>query len=176
MCLDLLTILFMKKHEGRARPAAEGSAWSRQSARWQPFSETVQTALLPFVDTQRLLVRRANTTVEEVAHGALFRSWSRLRRWLEENAEALPLMGKVVRQPLATRELAGHADSVIDAVFSPRGDHIHTASLDNTVRVWQSDGRAVRKRRKSSPVVLRHPSAVNDASFSPGGERIVSGS
>jgi hypothetical protein len=50
----------------------------------------VRTALLPFVESQRLLLPRANNTVE-VAHEALFRSWSRLRGWLEENAEAFHL-------------------------------------------------------------------------------------
>jgi hypothetical protein len=77
-----------------ARPAAEGSGWSRQTVRWQQFSETVQTALLPFVDAQRLLVRRANNTVE-VAHEALFRSWTRLKGWLDENAEGLHLLREI---------------------------------------------------------------------------------
>lgn len=34
--------------------------------------------------------------------------------------------------------LTGHTDDVVDAVFDPAGDRVATASLDGTVRVWDS--------------------------------------
>jgi hypothetical protein len=70
-----------------ARPATEGSGWARQPASWDQFSEKVRPALGSFID-QRLLVKRQDGTVE-VAHEALFRSWGRLRAWLDEDREFL---------------------------------------------------------------------------------------
>ena len=77
-----------------ARPAAEGSGWSRQPVSWDQLSEKVQPALAPFIDPQRLLVKREDGTVE-VAHEALFRSWHRLKSWLDENAEGLHLLREI---------------------------------------------------------------------------------
>ena len=76
-----------------ARPAAEGSGWARQPANWDQFSEKVQPVLGSFID-QRLLVKRQDGTAE-VAHEALFRSWNRLRGWLDENAEGLRLRREI---------------------------------------------------------------------------------
>ena len=75
-----------------ARPAAEGSGWSRQPVGWNSF-ESVQPMIQHFVD-QRLLVTRSDGTVE-VAHEALFRSWETLRGWLSENTEALHLRREI---------------------------------------------------------------------------------
>ncbi|MFK7744836.1 MAG: toll/interleukin-1 receptor domain-containing protein [Roseobacter sp.] len=77
-----------------ARPTTESVGWARNSIQWDHLDPDVQPMLEPFVDPQRLLVRRAAGTVE-VAHEALFRSWGRLRRWLEENAEALHLLNEI---------------------------------------------------------------------------------
>ena len=76
-----------------ARPAAEGVGWSRQPVQWDGLAEGVQPMLQRFVD-QRLLVKRADGTVV-VAHEALFRSWKKLRRWLDENAEGLHLRREI---------------------------------------------------------------------------------
>ena len=79
---------------GMARPAAEGSGWSRRPLRWDTLSETVGAALEAFIEPQRLLVKRQDGTVE-VAHEALFRSWARLKGWLDENAEGLHLLREI---------------------------------------------------------------------------------
>jgi WD40 repeat protein len=66
--------------------------------------------------------------------------------------------------------LRGHEFDVTSASFSPDGQRIVTASLDNTARVWKADG-------KGEPVVLRgHESYVTSASFSPDGQRLVTAS
>lgn len=77
-----------------ARPAAEGTGWVRQPLAWGQLSATVRPALAPFIDPQRLLVQRQDGTVE-VAHEALFRSWDRLRHWLDDNTDALHLLREV---------------------------------------------------------------------------------
>ena len=74
-----------------ARPDAAGLGWRRQPVQWSLLSKSVQPALAAFIDPQRLLVKRSDGTVE-VAHEALFRSWSRLKGWLAENMAALHLL------------------------------------------------------------------------------------
>ena len=76
-----------------ARPAAEGSGWARQPVAWEEMPEPVRPMIQRFID-QRLLVKRADNTVE-VAHEALFRSWTTLRRWLDANAEGLHLRREI---------------------------------------------------------------------------------
>jgi WD40 repeat protein len=76
-----------------ARPAVEGSGWARQPVSWEELGERVRPMLRRFVD-QRLLVTRGDGTVE-VAHETLFRSWAKLRGWLDENAEGLHLLGEI---------------------------------------------------------------------------------
>lgn len=40
------------------------------------------------------------------------------------------------RNPLQSRILKGHADSVCSIAFSPDGTKIATGSYDNTARIW----------------------------------------
>ena len=77
-----------------ARPAAQGAGWARNPVSWDQIAPEVQPLLDPFIDPQRLLVKRQDGTVE-VAHEALFRSWDRLCTWLDQNAEALHLLHEV---------------------------------------------------------------------------------
>jgi WD40 repeat protein len=75
---------------------------------------------------------------------------------------------------LSNREeavLNGHRNNVLSAVFSPDGERIVTASLDNTARVWTLMGGSL------SSITLRgHTDAVIKAVFSPDGRRIVTAS
>ncbi|MGD9367258.1 MAG: TIR domain-containing protein [Desulfobacteraceae bacterium] len=74
-----------------ARPAAGG--WARQATRFEDLAKSVHPMLQQFID-RRLLVMRADGSVE-VAHEALFRSWNRLKGWLDENAEGLQLLREI---------------------------------------------------------------------------------
>jgi len=68
----------------------EGGRFARRPARWRDVLEAVHEVLERFVQA-RLLVSRDEDgeRVVEVAHEALFRSWVRLRSWLDADREFL---------------------------------------------------------------------------------------
>jgi len=68
----------------------EGGDYARRALPWSAVPEDVREAMERFAGA-RLLVRRGEggERVAEVAHEALFRSWDRLRTWLDENRELL---------------------------------------------------------------------------------------
>jgi WD40 repeat protein len=63
----------------------------------------------------------------------------------------------------------GHTHSVWSVAFSPDGKHIASGSVDNTVRIWDSQS------KKSIPFI-GHTDTVRGVAFSPDGKRIASGS
>ena len=67
--------------------------------------------------------------------------------------------------------MAGHDDDITSAVFSPSGNHILTASRDNTARLWGLTGKEL--------AMLRHEGRLSwvwSAVFSPSGDRILTAS
>lgn len=94
---------------GMARPAAEGSGWSRQPMSWDQLDGKVRRALDSFIDPQRLLVKRQDGTVE-VAHEALFRSWHQLKGWLDANTESLHLLREIRDQAQMWEKAASDLD------------------------------------------------------------------
>ncbi|MEJ2758249.1 MAG: WD40 repeat domain-containing protein, partial [Anaerolineales bacterium] len=58
--------------------------------------------------------------------------------------------------------IEGHTDFVNNIAFSPDGQYIASASEDNTVRVWDLQGREV--------MSIAHPSAVRGIAFHPNGK------
>ena len=67
------------------------------------------------------------------------------------------------------RTLKGHAQAVLEVSFSPDGEIIATASVDNTVKLWNSNGILLR-------TLTGHTGAVTRVSFSPDGTFLVSAS
>ncbi|KIM24767.1 hypothetical protein M408DRAFT_45879, partial [Serendipita vermifera MAFF 305830] len=73
--------------------------------------------------------------------------------------------------PTVVGPLQGHITSVYSVSFSPDGRRIVSGSLDDTIRVWNSEtGETI-----LGPL-MGHGGPVYSASFSPDGKRIVSGS
>jgi WD40 repeat protein len=74
------------------------------------------------------------------------------------------------------REIAtmiGHTDTVVGASFSPDGQRVVTASVDETARVWDVSGATP----AVPPEVLSgHTGEVTSASFSPDGKQVVTAS
>lgn len=70
----------------------DGDTYARRTARWKTFDPRVRALLERFVQA-RLLVSGGDGDERtlEVAHEAIFRSWERLRHWLDERKEVLRL-------------------------------------------------------------------------------------
>jgi len=65
--------------------------------------------------------------------------------------------------------LLGHKNLVLDAVWSPDGTRVATASQDDTARLWDA-------RTGEELVALKHRSDVNSVAFSPDGRLVVTAS
>lgn len=64
--------------------------------------------------------------------------------------------------------MPGHTDEIIDATYSPDGEHILTVSNDDTARLWRNDGSLV-------AVLEGHNDDVWHGTFSPDGQYIATG-
>ena len=67
-------------------------------------------------------------------------------------------------------QLRGHEESVYSVSFSPDGQTIASGSADDTVRLWDRQGKPIGQPFKG------HESGVNSVSFSPDGQTIASAS
>lgn len=63
--------------------------------------------------------------------------------------------------------LEGHTDQVRSVSFSPDGKILASASRDQTIRIWQPDGKLL-------GILKGHKSQVNSVNFSPDGQTIAS--
>ena len=63
--------------------------------------------------------------------------------------------------------LEGHQDQVRSIDFSPDGELIASASRDNTIRIWSSDGKLLH-------ILKGHRNRVNSVNFSPDSQTLVS--
>ena len=96
--------------------------------------------------------------------------WSPDGNWLAiANGPTVRLFHFESDSPNFERVLIGHSDTVKSVQFSVQGDRIATASLDRTVRIWDSEGR-------EQFVYGEHEDAVNDVSWHPNGQQLASAS
>lgn len=91
----------------------EEGKYARRSARWSDMPESLHGVLKRFVDA-RLLISGADADgpTLEVAHEALFRSWERLRGWLDEDREQL-LWQQRMRAAVGEWERSGRDDGAL---------------------------------------------------------------
>lgn len=82
--------------------------------------------------------------------------------------QVMEALGNAVYAVRESDRLEGHEGYVMQARFSPDGKTIATANYDNTVKIWNSDGKKI--------LTLEHSSQVADVSFSPNGEIIATAS
>ena len=107
-----------------------------------------------------------------------------------KNAQALAQLGQALRLNPKNEEASGltaamltrltwnvplagsmkHEDEVLSAQFSPDGQRVVTASMDNTARVWD----ATSGKPLGEP--MKHENPVYSAQFSPDGQRVVTAS
>lgn len=88
-----------------------------------------------------------------------------LRLWNVSNGTAPALATSALKATV----LEGHLDAVKQVRFSPDGQRLISASMDNTLRLWQTDGTLITTFRG-------HGDAVLSVDVSPDGKSIVSGS
>ena len=67
------------------------------------------------------------------------------------------------------RILKGHTAAVLDLEFSPDGKYIASGSRDNTVKLWNLEGKAI-------ATFQGHQTLIRDVAFSPNGKYIASAS
>lgn len=84
-------------------------------------------------------------------------------------AEIQATLGEAVYWTREQNRLKGHQDIVQSIRFSPDGQRLATASYDNTVKLWQQDGRLIK-------TLEGHTQPVTTVCFSPDGQTIATGS
>jgi WD40 repeat protein/energy-coupling factor transporter ATP-binding protein EcfA2 len=134
-------------------------------------AETGQIAALRQTSEARFAVNRNTLDALQVGLDATKRFQSLL--WGNANpqmqAEMQATLGTAVYWTRERNRLEGHQDVVQSVSFSPDGQRIATASHDNTVKLWHSDGSFI-------TTLQGHKQPVMSVSFSPNGQMLASGS
>jgi hypothetical protein len=141
------------------RVTDEGS-YSRRVARWADVPGSVRTLLETFVNA-RLLVSRGQESdaVVEVAHEAIFRSWTRLADWLRDSAVTLRLREQIGSAARSWHEAGRHDDDlwrggrlVRARELRDKGDvsleAIERAFVDQSVAADEATAAAEQRRRR----------------------------
>uniref|UniRef100_UPI0039C62CDB nSTAND1 domain-containing NTPase n=1 Tax=Scytonema sp. PCC 10023 TaxID=1680591 RepID=UPI0039C62CDB len=84
-------------------------------------------------------------------------------------AEVVPTLWQAVYEIRERNRLEGHSDAVIGVSFSPDGKTVASASSDNSIKLWSSDGRLLK-------TLNGHSAGVIGVSFSPDGKTVASAS
>jgi WD40 repeat protein len=150
--------------------AASIGAWIASKKGREAEYQTQQT----LTAQARLLTEAAAQHLKDAdvagAQGIILQVLTNAKFALDHTPEAISVFQEVRAADPRLAVLAGHADRVKSAAYSPDGTRIVTASFDHTARIWDA--------RTGAPLLLisGHGDYVESAVFSPDGTRIVSAS
>lgn len=82
------------------------------------------------------------------------------------NQQVQTALRRAVYQTYQYNSFSGHTGTIRTLAFSPDGNAIATASVDNTTKIWRSDGSLM-------TTLKGHKAAVSTVEFSPDGEILV---
>lgn len=144
--------------------------WQWQNAHFSKIKDLSASsdALLTFNQDFETLIKRlkASKLLKETPNYLLFYQ-------VQEKADIQKQVDIVLREVLykviERNRLEQHQGEVTNAVFSPDGKIIATASADNTVKLWSLDGKEITTLRG-------HENLVRRVSFNPTGNRIATAS
>jgi WD40 repeat protein/predicted Ser/Thr protein kinase len=152
LCLVVLvvSVLAVRSNREAARAEAEKAEAERNAARARNATRMAAARERQGDPTTVLALLR------EIEPDSVPRGWAELAFW--------------ARGACVASAVLVHEDVVTSAAWSPDGQHIVTASFDNTVRVWDADGAG------PSKILQGHEEDVSSAAWSLDGRRIVSAS
>lgn len=155
------------------------------------FLSIISIAMLAYRQSrQTMLTRQDNQNNQALSisyySDALFNQDDRLQSLLEavraaQQLQRLPVPQPSVKQQVEqtlrrtlqsiseSNQLRGHGAPVYGVAFSPDGEHLVSASWDNTLKLWHASGQPV-------TTLSGHTSAVWDVAYSPDGEYLLSAS
>ncbi|PZV10947.1 MAG: hypothetical protein DCF22_15525 [Leptolyngbya sp.] len=163
--LSLLTIWALQNASDakKAKAIAEGE---RNKAELGKVSALTASSEALFVSNQAVL----DPLLESLRAG---KQLNQTKKKVAINQEIEPQVLRVLQQSVySVRELnrlEGHTSGVNYVSFSPDRKTIATASTDNTIRLWNLNGRLLN-------TLEGHKGAINSLSFSPDGQKIASAS
>ncbi|KAM3104714.1 TIR domain-containing protein, partial [Phormidesmis sp. 146-33] len=114
----------------------------------------------------------SNLQLESLAEG--LKAGQKLKQWEKELDTGTPMQVKATIQHVVygineRNRMKGHRGWVHSVSFSPDGKTLATGSYDNTVKLWDLQGRELQ-------TLKGHSERVNSVSFSPDGKTLATGS
>ncbi|MGK7877477.1 MAG: TIR domain-containing protein [Xenococcaceae cyanobacterium] len=183
----------LRLQEERTKEAEARLALQQKSARLQKFFLAAVSTALVFaiglgIETFRQYRQSALREIKAISKSSqallalnqeldgltkALKAWQKLQRLNLADADTQIQVRSVLKQAVygvkEYNRLSGHHGSVLGVSFSPDGSMIVSGSVDNTVKLWKSDGTLLHTLKE-------HSGSVNAVVFSPDGKLIASGS
>ncbi|MFW6359761.1 MAG: hypothetical protein ACOC0N_11200, partial [Chroococcales cyanobacterium] len=151
-------------------------AWQANLQRQMANETSVNAQLQALTASSQALLaadQQFNALLEGLRAGKRLEAIDRARFSPPIHADTRLQVATVLEQALYRNQeqnrLEGHLDAVWEAVFSPDGQLIASASRDNTLKLWSPNGKEI-------TTLTGHTESVTSVSFSPNGEYLASSS